>query len=68
MKLSRVMSFTFYVSMGLHMLDTFVAGDHSIMMSSRGPEMFPIIRSRKCLHTFHSQHDCELFELIIPHV
>ena len=68
MKLFRLIIFTFYVSMGLHMLDTFVAGDHTIMMSSRGPEMFPIIRSRKCLHTFHSKHDCERFELIIPHV
>ena len=68
MKLSRVMIFTFYVSMGFHMLDTFVAGDHTIMMSSHGPEMFPIIRSRKYSHTFHSKHDCERLELIIPHV
>ena len=68
MKLSRVMIFTFYVSMGFHMLDTFVAGDHTIMISSRGPEMFPIIRSRKCLHIVHSKQDCERFELIIPHV
>ena len=68
MKLSRVMSFTFYVSMGLHMLDTFVAGDHTIMISSRGPEMFPILRSRKCLHTFPSKNECEYFELIISHV
>ena len=62
MKLFRVMIFTFYVSMGFHMLDMFVAGDHTIMMSSHGPEMFPIIRSRKCLHTFQSKRDCELFE------
>ena len=68
MKLSRVMIFTFYVSMGLHMLDMFVVGDHTIMISSHGPEMFPILRSRKCLHTFHSRQDCERFELIISHV
>ena len=59
MKLSLVMIFTFHVFIGFHMLDTFVAGDHTIMMASRGPEMFPIIRSRKCLHTFHSKHDCD---------
>ena len=59
MKLFRVIIFNFYVSMGFRTLDTFVAVDNTIMMSSRGPEMFPILRSRKCLHTFHSKHDCE---------
>ena len=52
MKLFHIMIVSFYFSMGFHMLDMFVAGELAIMMSSDGPEMFPILRSRKYLYIY----------------
>ena len=68
MKLFRTMIVSFHVSMGFHMLVMFVAGDHTIMMFSHGPEMFPILRSRKCMVTsIHSKQDRKRAELFIQH-
>ena len=36
--------------LGFYMLDKYVAGQHAIMIGSGGPEMFPILLSRKYLH------------------
>ena len=66
MKLFCIMITTFYFSVGFHMRDMFVAGKHT--MSSGGPEMFPILRSRKYLHTFLSKQECERFELFVSQI
>ena len=42
-----------------------MAGQHAIMLGSGKPEMFPILLSRKYLHTFFSKQGCECFELFV---
>ena len=47
----------------------FVAGELAIMMSSGGPEMFPILRSRKYLYIyFFRNRTVQRFELFVSQV
>ena len=46
MKLFRILIDFLYLTMGLDM-DMFVVGQPTMMISSGGPEMFPILRSSK---------------------
>ena len=48
MKLFRITIVFLYFTLGLDM-DVFVVGQHTMMMSSSGPEMFPILWSSKYL-------------------
>ena len=64
-----IMIVSFYFSIGFHMLDMFVAGEFAIMMSSGGPEMFPILRSRKYLYIyFFLNRTVQRFELFVSQV
>ena len=70
MKLFRIMIVSFYFSMSFHKLDMFVAGELAIMMSSGGPEMFPILRSRKYLYIyfFRNRTVLQRFKLFVSQV
>ena len=69
MKLFRILIVSLYFTMGLDM-DVFVVGQDTKMISSGGPEMFPILRSSKYLDILHVhfffEPNCKRFELFVP--
>jgi hypothetical protein len=49
MKFVRIMKFSFAIFLVFLVLDDFTAGQHYIMVSTDGPEQFPIIHARKSI-------------------
>jgi hypothetical protein len=49
MKFFRIMKVSLAIFFVFQVLDDFAAGQHNIMVSTNGPEQFPIIRARKSI-------------------
>ena len=52
MKLFRITMFSIRLLVVFHMLGVFIAGQYSMMVSTNGPELFPIIRTLKSVLLF----------------